>query len=77
MQFVGIQAVEKPNAENITAVIIRMMREVCEDDESWQEKLVACATDEAAVMIGSRSGVVSRVSGDKSYIVGVHCIGWS
>lgn len=73
VHFVGIQAVEKPNAENITAAIIRMMREVCED-ESWQKKLVACATDGAAVMTGSRSGVVSRLRGDKSYILGVHCI---
>ncbi|CAM4642873.1 unnamed protein product [Leuciscus chuanchicus] len=52
------------------------MREVCEYDESWQEKLVACATDGAAVMTGSRSGVVSRLRGDKSYILGVHCKPW-
>ncbi|KAJ7998203.1 hypothetical protein DPEC_G00220160 [Dallia pectoralis] len=74
VHFIGIQAVEKPNAENITAAIIKMMREVCEDEESWQEKLVACTTDGAAVMTGSRSGVVSRLCGDKSYILGVHYI---
>ncbi|KAJ7997979.1 hypothetical protein DPEC_G00217780 [Dallia pectoralis] len=33
VHFDGIQAVEKPNAENITAAIIKMKREVCEDEE--------------------------------------------
>ena len=36
--------------------------------------LVTCATDGAAVMVGVHNGVVSRLRGDRAYVVGVHCM---
>ncbi|KAJ8340716.1 hypothetical protein SKAU_G00353490 [Synaphobranchus kaupii] len=81
-QFVGIQAVEKADAHHITEAICTIMdsvtggssKEGATDDYHWMEKLVACATDGAAVMTGAKRGVVSQLRGRKAYIVGVHCM---
>ena len=61
VRFAGIDAVEKADAEHITSVISGLMDSV---DEEWRKKLVACATDGAAVMVGVPNGVVSRLRGD-------------
>ncbi|XP_049904301.1 zinc finger protein 862-like [Epinephelus moara] len=69
--FVGITAVEKADAENITTAIKGIMESVCCD---WEDKVVAISTDGAAVMVGARSGVVSRLKEKTPYIIGVHCM---
>ena len=63
--FVGITA-----AENITTAIKGIMGSVCCD---WEDKVVAIATDGAAVMAGARSGV-SCFKEKTPYIFGVHCM---
>ncbi|XP_059201277.1 zinc finger protein 862-like [Centropristis striata] len=57
VQFVGIQALEKADAEHVTDAICSMMSAVSGSEDEWKEKLVACATDGAAVMTGSKTGV--------------------
>ncbi|KAK7944844.1 hypothetical protein WMY93_000572 [Mugilogobius chulae] len=47
------------------------MDEVCGD---WGSKLVALGTDGASVMTGAKNGVVSKLKGDRSYIIGIHCM---
>ena len=42
--------------------------------KGWEGKLVARATDWDAIMSGGKSGVVTRLKGDKTYVVGVHCM---
>ena len=69
--FVGIEAVEKADAAHITQAVRNQMKAVCVD---WESKLIACATDGASVMTGDRSGVVTRLRGEKGYILGVHCM---
>lgn len=69
--FVGIQTVEKADAAHITTAINSIMEKVSSD---WDRKLVAVATDGAAVMTGAQNGVVSRLKRDRQYIVGVHCM---
>jgi len=71
VRFVGIQAVEKADSAHITQAIKSQMDAVC---KGWEGKLVACATDGAAVMTGEKSGVVTRLRGDKAYVLGVHCM---
>lgn len=58
VHFVGIQNVEKADGESIAQAINAMMQRVSEE---WQAKLVACATDGASVMTGTRKGVVARL----------------
>lgn len=74
VQFVGIQALEKADAEHVTDAVCSIMSAVSGIEDEWKEKLVACATDGAAVMTGSKIDVVSRLRGEKSYILGVHCM---
>ncbi|XP_049892465.1 zinc finger protein 862-like isoform X1 [Epinephelus moara] len=70
-KFVGIDAVDKADAENITKAIKDVMDKV---SQQWEVKLVAVATDGAAVMVGVRTGVVQRLRRDRPYLVGVHCM---
>lgn len=72
-KFVGIDAVDKADAENITKAIKDVMDKVSQQWD-WDVKLVAVATDGAAVMVGARTGVVQRLRRDRPYIVGVHCM---
>ncbi|KAK9972414.1 hypothetical protein ABG768_025721, partial [Culter alburnus] len=72
VHFVGIQDVEKADGENIAQAIDNMMREVC--GEEWQAKLVACATDGASMMTGTRTGVLSRLRGSNMHVLGIHCM---
>ncbi|KAL7398303.1 hypothetical protein ABVT39_007646 [Epinephelus coioides] len=71
VKFVGIEAVEKADSAHITRAIKNQMDAAC---EGWEGKLVACATDGAAVRSGGKNGVVTRLKGDKTYVVGVHCM---
>lgn len=66
--FVGITAVQKADAENITTAIKGIMESVHCD---WEDKVVTISTDCAAVMVGARSGVVSCLKEKTPYIVGV------
>ncbi|KAL7375532.1 hypothetical protein ABVT39_019037 [Epinephelus coioides] len=73
-KFVGIDAVDKADAENTTKAIKDVMDKVC---QQWEVKLVVVATDGAAVMAGARTGVVQRLRRDRPYVVGVHCMAHS
>ncbi|XP_073667564.1 zinc finger protein 862-like [Paramisgurnus dabryanus] len=73
VQFVGIQALKKADAAHITDAICSQMSAIS-GGEDWKGKLVACGTDGAAVMTGSKTGVVSRLRGERTYILGVHCM---
>lgn len=70
-KLVGIKSVEKADATHITSAIRDIMESVCEE---WESKLVALATDNAAVMVGAKSGVVSQLKGDQAYIICIHCM---
>lgn len=39
-----------------------------------QKKLVAVATDGASVMMGSKTELVSKLHGNKFYMLGIHCM---
>ena len=72
VKFVGVDAVEKSDAAHITQAVKTQMQTVCKE---WEDKLIACATDGAAVMTGEKTGVVTRLRGEKKgYILGVHCM---
>lgn len=69
--FVGITAVEKADAVNISCAVKEIMESVCSD---WEDKVVAFSSDGAAVMMGAKRGVITRLKENKPYVVGVHCM---
>ncbi|XP_045548900.1 zinc finger protein 862-like [Salmo salar] len=71
LKFVGIKSVEKADGAHISNAISAIMEGVCDE---WRSKLVALGTDGAAVMTGAKNGVVSRLKGDRAYIIGIHCM---
>lgn len=62
---------EKADSAHIAQAIKCQMDAACTGQEG---KLVACATDGAAVMTGEKSGVMTRLRGNKAYVVYVHCM---
>jgi hypothetical protein len=72
VQFVGIQAIDKADAETITEAIHSMTHLSTGGDV--QEKLVAVATDGASMMMGSKTELVSKLHGNKFYMLGIHCM---
>lgn len=75
--FVGVQAVDKPDATHITEAITSLMETVSGNEDGtgqWLEKVVACGTDGASVMTGVKKGVVTQLRQDRSYILGIHCM---
>ncbi len=69
LRFVGIQAVEKADSTYTAQATKSQMVVVCME---WEGKLIACATNGAAVMTRWKSGVVTTLRGDKAYGVVVH-----
>ena len=73
IHFVDIRNIVKADAEGITNIIFKMLDERL--GESWKAKIVGIATDGAAVMLGSKNGVVARVKRElkRPFIQSVHC----
>ena len=74
-KFVSIQPVEKADASNIAAAINRAMADQMgfDNPEDWLKKTVAFASDGAAVMTGKKTGVLTRLKGDRHFILAIHC----
>ena len=72
-QFVGVANVAKANAENITKAITNILDGVMTD--SWRQKIVALATDGAAVMLDKNNGVVKRNKElvHRPSVLAIHC----
>uniref|UniRef100_A0A1A8GAA0 HAT C-terminal dimerisation domain-containing protein n=2 Tax=Nothobranchius korthausae TaxID=1143690 RepID=A0A1A8GAA0_9TELE len=71
VKFLGIEAVTKANAENITSAITAGLGL---EEGTWKKKLVAVSTDGAAVMLGGKSGVVTRLTADLPHVLPIHCM---
>ena len=70
----GIQPVEKADAENIEQAMVNIMeKEAGLERSEWLDKTVAFASDGAAVMTGRKTGVVTRLKAGRPEIIGVHC----
>lgn len=74
-KFVAIEPVEKADASNNAAALNSAMQKQMgfADPDDWLKKTVAFASDGAAVMTGKKSGVVTRLKGDRHYILAIHC----
>ncbi|XP_077991530.1 zinc finger protein 862-like [Glandiceps talaboti] len=73
-KFLSLQAMPRGTAEAITNAIDRgFQTELGMNENQWKEKLIGMASDGAAVMIGTRSGVMTRVRRDVPHLVSVHC----
>ena len=63
--YVANKALEKADVEGITAAVVSAMKDELEVSE-WQDKLVGCALDGAAVNIGRLRGVGARLKSDNA-----------
>ena len=69
--FLGLKACENSKAPGIKVAIDSAMAELYGD---WKYKTVALGADEAAVMLGEKSGVYALLKDQIPHIVKVHCI---
>ncbi|CAL9685344.1 unnamed protein product [Knipowitschia caucasica] len=72
VDFVGVKAVSKPDAAHIAEAVCSIMDSDVSTD--WKNKLVAITTDGASVMTGVNNGVVTKLRGDRSSVLGIHCM---
>nr|XP_006822890.1 PREDICTED: zinc finger protein 862-like [Saccoglossus kowalevskii] len=73
-KFLSLQAMPRGTAESIiTAIDAGFRVEMGLGGNEWRERLVAMASDGAAVMVGNRSGVMTRIRQDVPHLVSVHC----
>ena len=71
--YVANKALEKADVEGITAAVVSAMKDELEVSE-WQDKLVGCALDGAAVNIGRLRGVGARLKSDNAeHLIVIHC----
>ena len=72
--FVGVKHVPKADADHITEATLVLLRDSF--GTIWQEKIVAVATDGAAVMTGKKNGVVSKIRQftQEPNLLGIHCM---
>ena len=68
-----VRNVDVPNgtAETVTEVLETVISELVGEESS---KLVGIASDGAAVMVGKKTGVVSRLKKDRPWIIAIHCV---
>ena len=71
--YVANKTLEKADAEGITAAVVSAMKDELDVSE-WQDKLVGCALDGAAVNIGHLRGVDARLKSDNAeHSIVIHC----
>ena len=74
-KFLSIQALAKSDAHGIVAAIDKaFLDETDMQPDEWRMKTVGMSTDGAAVMVGVRSGVVTRIKADVPHLLSVHCV---
>ena len=76
VKFLGLQPVPKADTLHITTAIKNVtLAALGIEEEEWKKKLVAIGSDGAAVMVGCRSGVVTRLTEDcMPHVICVHCM---
>ena len=78
INFVGVATVPKADAAHIFTGINSAMNKLLRSKESgpdWSKKLVAFGSDGAAVMTGTKNGVVAKFKEKVGqHVIGIHCI---
>ena len=73
-QFLGLQSVDKADAQHTASAIITAASSGLGVEEVWRGRLVGVGSDGAAVMVGRKSGVITRLSDGLPRVLGVHCM---
>ena len=74
-QFLRLQSVDKADAQHIASAITKAASSgLGVEEEVWRGRLVGVGSDGAAVMVGRKSGVVTRLSDGLPHVLGVHCM---
>ena len=71
-QYVTLSSVPKANAENITEALKETMTKKLKL-KNWQNNIVGCCFDGAAVMLRPISGVGARLAKEAKHIMAIHC----
>ena len=73
--FVAITALEKADADSITAAIKSTVKNYIDiEGEDLKSKLVGLSCDGAAVLMGCRRGVATQLRSEIPHLVVVHCL---
>ena len=73
--FVAITALEKADADSITAAIKSTVKNYTDiEGEDLKSKLVGLSCDGAAVLMGCRRGVATQLRSEIPHLVVVHCL---
>ena len=74
VQFLGLQQVERANAEGITQAIMETVEQQGDmSREEWTRKLVGFGSDGASVMVGKKGGVAAHLKKLQPCLQSVHC----
>lgn len=74
VRLCAVKHLEKGDAVHIVEAVGQALTEATNlETEEWKEKLVGFASDGAAVMLGCRDGVATKLKRDKPKLVVVHC----
>ena len=75
IHYAGIIPVQKPNATQIYEAIMDILKtNLSINENTLDEKLVGIVSDGASVMRGRLNGVITKLKGDKHYIIDIHCL---
>jgi hypothetical protein len=74
VNFSLVKNIPKADADSISKVIMSGLKKF---DDDYAKKIVACGTDGASVMLGSKSGAVQRIreACGRPWLIAVHCSG--
>ncbi|CAC5404060.1 unnamed protein product [Mytilus coruscus] len=74
INFSLVKNIPKADADSISKVIMSGMKKF---DDDYAKKIVACGTDGASVMLGSKTGAVQRIreAVGRPWLIAVHCSG--
>lgn len=73
----SVHTVPRTDASHIAEAVSIIMDSISgnsTDSTQWKIKLVAITTDGTVVMTGQKNGVVTKIWGDRSYVLGIHCM---
>ncbi|XP_063970390.1 zinc finger protein 862-like [Lytechinus pictus] len=72
MKFLGISDVENATAAGIVTCIEEVF--TTHDIMDWKTELVGCGADGASTNFGIRGGVISKLTQDIPWLLGIHCV---
>ena len=75
LKFIGSTPLDKADATSIVNGVKKLVSQNLDCDwEPFTQKMVACTTDGASVMLGKKTGVVTQFQKEQPCLLPVHCM---